>query len=111
MVDEPIKFYADEHVARAVVNGLRLRGVDVLTVPEANMMGATDVAHLELAARQRRVIFTQDEDYLRLHAQGVSHVGIVYSPQRTPVGEVIRGLMLVYHLLTPTEMRNHVEFL
>ncbi len=111
MADRPITFYTDEHVARAVVNGLRLRGVDVLTVPEANMMGATDAAHLELAARQQRVIFTQDEDFLRLHAQGVSHAGIVYAPQQTPVGGVIRGLMLIYHLLDPAEMRNHVEFL
>jgi hypothetical protein len=32
---QPVKFYTDEHVARAVVNGLRQRGADVLTVPEA----------------------------------------------------------------------------
>ena len=30
-----IKFYTDEHVSKAVVMGLRRRGVDVLTVPEA----------------------------------------------------------------------------
>ena len=29
-----IRFYADEHVASAVVTGLRLRRVDVLTVQE-----------------------------------------------------------------------------
>ena len=32
-----IRFYTDEHVAKAVVPGLRQRGVDVLTVPEAGM--------------------------------------------------------------------------
>lgn len=111
MVDASLQFYTDEHIARAVVNGLRSRGVDVLTVPEANMMGATDVAHLELAARQQRVILTQDEDFLRLHAQGMPHSGIVYASQRTSVGEIIRGVMLIYHLLAPADMRNHIEFL
>lgn len=30
-----IRFYTDEQVARAVARGLRQRGVDVLTIPEA----------------------------------------------------------------------------
>jgi hypothetical protein len=34
---QPIKFYVDEHVATAVVKGLRQRGADVLTVLEAGV--------------------------------------------------------------------------
>ena len=37
-----IKFYTDEHVSKAVVMGLRRRGVDVLTVPEAGTLGLSD---------------------------------------------------------------------
>ncbi len=44
----PIRFYTDEHVARAVVRSLRQRGVDVLTVPEADLLGASDEEHLML---------------------------------------------------------------
>jgi hypothetical protein len=36
-----IKFYTDEHVSGAVVRGLRQRGVDVLTLVEAGMLGAS----------------------------------------------------------------------
>lgn len=36
---ERVRFYTDEHVPRAVVEGLRRRGVDVLTVAEADMPG------------------------------------------------------------------------
>lgn len=107
----PIKFYADEHVARSVVVGLRRRGVDVLTVVEAGMRGATDREHLDLAVAQGRVILTQDDDFLRLHAQGLVHAGIVYAPQQTPVGDIIRGVMLIYHILSPEDMQNHVEFI
>ncbi len=50
---EKIRYYADEHVAKAVARGLRRRGVDLLTAPEADMLGATDQEHLQFAARQQ----------------------------------------------------------
>ncbi|MFO7741366.1 MAG: hypothetical protein R6X31_03530 [Anaerolineae bacterium] len=31
--------------------------------------------------------------------------------QQTPIGDVIRGLMLIYRVLKPRDMHNHVEFL
>ena len=106
-----IKFYMDEHVPSAVTKGLRLRGVDVLTAQEAGMLEADDKDHLALATEEGRVIFTQDADFLRLHAEGVRHAGIVYVRQQTPIGYIIRGLMLIYQVLEPEDMQNHVEFL
>jgi uncharacterized protein with PIN domain len=108
---ESIQYYTDEHVAKAVVRGLRRRGVDVLSAPEANMLGATDDEHLQLATQQGRVIFTQDDDFLRLDTQGHQHAGIVYAEQHTPIGTIVAGLMLIYQLLSPEEMNNRVEFL
>ena len=70
-----IKFYTDEHVSPAVVNGLRQRGIDVLTAKEAGMLGMPDEKHLELASTQGRVIFTQDSDFLRFHSKGINHHG------------------------------------
>ena len=40
-----IRFFTDEQVSRAVVMGIRRRGVDVLTVPEAGTLGASDAEH------------------------------------------------------------------
>ncbi len=110
-MSEEIKVYTDEHVPTAVVKGLRRRGIDVLSTHEAGMLGAPDEEHLALATSQGRVIFTQDDDFLRLHAQGASHSGIVYARQQTPVGDIVRGLMLIYQVLDASEMQNHVEFL
>lgn len=107
-----IEFYLDEHVARAVATGLRARGVGVVTAQEAGMTGASDEEHLALAHHSRGlVVFTQDTDFLRLHRRGSAHSGIVYAHQRTPVGEIIRGLMLIHQVLEPHEMENHLEFL
>jgi hypothetical protein len=55
-----VRFYTDEHVAKAVVHGLRQRGVDVLTVADASMLGAADEEHLASARSENRVLFTQD---------------------------------------------------
>jgi hypothetical protein len=93
------------------VNGLRQRGVDVVTVAQAGMLGATDEAHLEKALTSDRVLFTQDDDFLRLHASGLEHAGIVYAPQGRSVGEIISGLMLIYQALEAEDMVGHVEYI
>jgi len=110
-MSKEIKFYTDEQVPTSVVIGLRLRGVDVLTTKEAGMLGASDEEHIAFAKNEERVLFTQDDDFLRLHAKGVNHSGIVYAHQRTPIGDVIRGLMLIRQILEYSEMENHLEFL
>ncbi len=106
-----IRFYTDEHVAWAVVKGLRGRGIDVLTVTEAGWAGATDTAHLARAQRDGRVVLTHDADFLRLHAAGVGHAGIVFASRELPIGDVIRGLMLIVQVLDAEDMIGHVEFL
>ncbi len=106
-----IRYYMDEHVAKAVIRGLRQRGVDVLSVVDSNMLGAKDHKHLEFALTERRVIFTQDDDCLQLAAKGHAHAGIVYAHQHTAVREIIQGLMLIYQVIEAEEMVNHCEFL
>ncbi len=108
---ERIRLYTDEHIPRAVVRGLRERGVDTLTVSEAGMLGASDEEHLAFARREGRVLFTQDNDFLRLHASGAEHAGIVYARQPTPIGDMIYGLMLVVEVLNPEELKGYLEFL
>lgn len=108
---QKIKFYTDEHVAKAVVRGLLQRGIDVLTVMEADMLGASDEEHLKRAKDEGRVIFTQDDDFLRLHAIGACHAGIVYLHQQTSIGDIIRRLMLIYQVLDAEDMHGHVEYL
>jgi len=110
-VAEPVRFYRDEHVHPAIAAGLRRLGVDILTAREAGLLSADDDAHLELAGREGRVLFTQDADFLRLHHAGKPHRGLAYAPQGTPIGRVIRGLMLIYEVLSPEDMAGRVEFL
>ena len=68
----PIRFHLDEHISAGIAAGLRRRNIDVTTAADAGLIGATDVAHLEFAASWGRVVVTQDDDFLRLHAQGAT---------------------------------------
>ena len=106
-----VRYYTDEHVASAVIRGLRQRGIDVLSVPDAGMISATDESHLAFAFTQGRVIFTQDTDFLRLAASGAVHAGVVYAPQHTSIGDLIRGLLLIYQVLEAEDMIGKIEYL
>ncbi len=83
-----IRFHLDQHVANSVALGLRLRGVDVSTTHEAGLQDAADLAHIEYALAEERVIFTQDDDFLRHHEAGVPHAGIVTRSSVCPQTEV-----------------------
>jgi hypothetical protein len=107
-----IRFQLDEHVAKAVAQALRRRGVDVVTADEAGLLTAPDVAVLDRARASGRVLVTHDADFLRLHAEGRAHAGIAYCPQGTrTIGQLTVGLVLIHDVLEPDEMVGRVEFL
>ncbi|MFQ5652977.1 MAG: DUF5615 family PIN-like protein [bacterium] len=106
-----IKLYMDENVTKAVTEGLRRRGIDVVTAQDANMLAKSDEMHLEFATKEGRVIFTQDADFLRLNAKGYPHKGIVYAPQQTPIGKIVSALMLIIDVMEPEDLEQHVEFI
>ena len=110
-MSERIKLYTDEHIHNAIIAGVRQRGVDVLTTPEAGMRGAADPDHLALATSLGRAVLTRDTDFLRLNAAGVPHNGIIFFHQYMPIGEVIRSFMLVYQRISAAEIQNLVEYL
>ena len=106
-----VRFYADEHIPKAVIRGLRERGIDILGVADAGLVGADDITHLRRARSEQRVIVTQDDDFLRIAAAGESHAGIVYAPQHTSVRALIHGLLLIQRVLDAEEIAGHIEFL
>jgi predicted nuclease of predicted toxin-antitoxin system len=111
-MSQTIKFHLDENVSNAIAEGLRRRGIDVTTTPEEELIAILDEAQLEFALSQTRVIFTQDTDFLRMNQTGVTHAGIVFCSQGSKsIGEIIRGLVLIWELLEPTDMFGKVEFL
>ena len=113
-----IRLYVDEDAAEhAVVDGLRNRGVDVLTVLETEMISANDEGQVDFATSHGRSVYTLNvDDFCRLHREILladkQHAGIIVIPrQRYSIGEKIRRLMGLIDSVTAEEMRNRLEFL
>lgn len=109
---ERIRFHLDEHIDPDIAKALRSHGIDVTTTVESNLRTASDAVQLEFARRERRVLVTQDADFLRLAAQSTDHTGIAYCQQnKRTLGEIVRTLILMYELIEPDEIMGRVEYL
>lgn len=107
-----IKFHLDENVGNAIAQGLKLRGIDVSTTPLSNLIGSSDEQQLAFAVSQRRVVFTQDKDFLRLHSVSKDHAGITYCQKGLrATGEIIEGLYLIWECMDSDDIAGQVEFI
>jgi hypothetical protein len=93
-----LKAYADEHVLSAIVQALRQRGMEVVTVQERQGEGTDDADVLAEALRDGRIVLTNDTDFLVLAARhtnrGESFAPIYFWPQsRRRVGELVRSII------------------
>ncbi len=107
-----IRFHLDEHVHPGIALGLRSHGIDVTTTVEAGLRGAGDRRQVEFARSQHRVIVTHDDDFLKMHAQGVEHAGILYCHQgKYKVGELLQMLMLVHDCDSAQDLQGVLQYL
>ena len=108
-----IRFHLDEsRGSRGLAKALRLQRIDLSTTSDAGLSGATDIEQLQFALLQGRVLFTQDEDFTVLHAQGIEHRGILYCHQtKYSLGMLIQLLVLVWEAYAADELKNRLEYL
>ncbi len=107
--------YLDEHIQAALAQGLRARGVDVLTTQEAGNRLLNDQGQLMFAVAQGRALLSYNKrHFAKLHYDwmnaGRDHAGIILSDQ-LPVGIVLRRLMKLYFSLTREDLKNCLEYL
>ena len=111
-----LALYMDENAKGQVVDGLRQRGIDVLTVVEDGREGIPDPAVLDRAGELSRLLFSQDDDLLK-EAQkrqviGETFVGIVFGHQvRVSIRQAIEDLELIAQALDLADFANKVEYL
>ena len=107
-----LAFHLDEHMDHAIARGLISRGIDCSTTTDAGLLGASDETHIEFAVRERRVMVTNDPDFLAFANQNVAHAGIAFAPRNLrSIGHIIRYLCLMSDCLEPDDMAGKVEFL
>ena len=111
-----IALYMDVHVRRAVSNGLRMRGGDVLTAREDGAAMWPDDRLLDRAGELGRVLFSQDDDLLAeaelRQREGRNFHGVIYTHQLSiTIGQCVRDLEIIAKVADPEDLRNRVEFL
>lgn len=111
-----IPLYMDEHVPRAITLGLRLRGIDVLTVQEDNFSGKSDPELIGRAIYLNRAIFTHDDDLLveasKRQRAGQEFYGIIYAHHlKVSIGTCIKDIELIAKFGETEEIKNQVIFL
>jgi predicted nuclease of predicted toxin-antitoxin system len=75
-----LRLYSDEQFPLPVVERLRNKGYDVLTVKDAGNanQGIPDDEVLAFATDRDRAVITQNRrDFIWLHNQGINHAGII----------------------------------
>jgi len=106
----------DVHAPLAITLALQRRRVDVLTAKEDGGDLFDDPSLLDRALALGRVIFTQDEDFLREGSRrqrtGESFAGIIYAHQlRGTIGQYVHDLELMAKVYEPEDIANRIEHL
>ena len=111
-----LSLYMDENVPIAITEGLRMRGVDVLTVQEDGLTSFPDPVVFDRAIELQRIVFSQDQDFLaeakHRQAEGISFPGVVYARQlRVSIGDCVRDLEIIAKVGSPEDFTNRVQYL
>lgn len=113
------KLYLDEDVmSSGLVQSLRLRGIDVVSVQDTHLEARTDEEQLMYATAHARVLYSFNvRHYMALHhsllEEGHSHAGIILAEQerRYSIGEQTRRIVKIMSRMSADDMRNQVLFL
>jgi predicted nuclease of predicted toxin-antitoxin system len=108
-----VAFYMDVHVHSAITEGLRSQGVDVITAQEDDAAELDDPPLLDRSTELGRILFTQDQDFLREGAErqrsGAPFAGIIFAAQSSAmIGPYIRDLALIALASEAEEYSNRV---
>lgn len=107
-----LRLYMDVHIPRAITVGLRARGIDVLTAIEDGTDELADPDLLRHATALGRVLFSSDQDFLRITAEfqrdGIDFAGVIYAHALSGIGTCVEGLYLMAEILDENEIRNQL---
>ncbi len=107
----------DENFDQRILRGLRLRlpQLDYLVVQQAGMSGLSDLALLDWAASQDRVIVTHDVNSITRYAnermkQGLPIAGVIIVPGDLEIGRAIADLEIIIECAAAVDLANQIQF-
>jgi hypothetical protein len=110
-----IHLYFDEDVSVEIVENLRTRGFDVLSVRDAGALGRSDDEQMLYAVFQKRAIVTHNRlDFEKQHVKflenGMQHYGVIVAKRRRDT-EMVSKLLELLDTVTAEEMKNQLRYI
>lgn len=107
-----LALFMDHHVPRQITQGLRLRGIDVITAYEDGAHELEDTDLLLRATSLGRALFTRDDLLViarKWQREGIPFSGVIFAHQlRVSIGRCIDDLELIAQAAAPGEFANSV---
>lgn len=112
MIDSNIRLLLDENMHVEVAEQLARRGIDATTVRDSGRLGGDDLALLQYAAEEGRVLCTFDTDFVQLAKIDIEHAGIVFvGRKKRGIGVLVRELARLVDNHSADRMRNRLVYL
>ena len=110
------RFLLDEHLKRAIQEQLREMHVRLIGDQGVPPLGTPDSEILVWIERNNYILVTNNRAtmsrHLTEHLQAGRHVpGILYFPQRTPIGTYIKELRRIWNSFTPEQYQDVIRYL
>jgi hypothetical protein len=113
-----LRLAADENFNNAIIRGLLRRkpDLDIIRVQDVGLSGAEDPVVLEWAAKEGRVLLTQDVTTVTHHAYervkaGKSMPGVFEVSRAVPIGTAIEDILLLAECSFEGEWEGQVRYL
>ena len=87
-------------------------GIDVLLAKTVTPPRTPDLTQLSFAAKERRVLCTQDKHFLEIARKHPNHWGIAFVKSKSSeIGSVVKALRELHQNESPDSMRNMLTYL
>ena len=113
-----LRFAVDEDFDNRIVRGLLrlLPTLDIVRAQDSGLLGKPDLAILEWAANERRILLTHDATTMTKHAyarveSGKPMPGLFEVGQEIAIGEAIADLLLIATCSFDGEYNSQVRYL
>ena len=112
-----VRFQADADLNQVIVSALIRRDprVDFRTAVDASLDGLDDLAVLELASRDRRILVTHDSKTMPRHFASFIETqasgGVIVVPQALAVSRAVEDLLLIAAVTSPEDWANRICYL
>jgi predicted nuclease of predicted toxin-antitoxin system len=100
-----IRFLADENIPYSVIRWLKSRGYDTGRTTDAPGAGASDLAIAGHAHRDKRLILTLDQDFVRLYRQAKRPFGVIVIRIHPPTSSKVEAAL--NRVLSTADLDKH----